>query len=336
MAIKINSHYKIEQKNKSKRIFIAGHQGMVGSAIYKSLKKLGFSNLIVSDRSTLNLTNQQEVLNFFSKEAIDQIYLAAAKVGGINANNSFPADFIFQNTMIQANIISAAHQFSVERLLFLGSSCIYPVNISQPIQESDLLSGSLEPTNQAYAIAKISGIEMCRGYNQQYGTDFRCIMPTNLYGNNDNFHSLNSHVIPALIQKFYQATKENLKNVEVWGTGSPKREFLHVDDLADASIFVMNLEKDIFLDSLGNSFPHINIGSGDEISIKRLVEILSNISGYRGEIIFNTDMPDGAKRKLLDSSIIKKLGWKPSISLEDGLQRTYKWFLDNQSSFRNN
>ncbi len=336
MVSKITSLDGIDQIDKSKRIFVAGHLGMVGSAIYECLKRYGFKNIIVADRSKLNLLNQEEVTNFFARECIDQVYLAAAKVGGINANNTYPADFIYENIMIQTNIISAAHKFLVEKLLFLGSSCIYPILAPQPIKEDALLSGVLEATNQAYAIAKISGIEMCRSYNKQYGTDFRCIMPTNLYGQNDNFHSENSHVIPSLIQKFYKASEQNLPNVEVWGTGLPKREFLHVEDLAEASVYVMSIKKDIFFNSLNTSSPHINIGSGDEISIKELAEILSTVSGYQGKIIFNSNFPDGVQRKLIDSALIYKFGWKPKIVLEDGLSRTYQWFSKNQSSLRNN
>lgn len=334
MALKNSYYSEIDKVDKSKKIFVAGHLGMVGRAICKYLNNYGFNNLIVADRSKLNLLNQDEVLDFFKTEDIDQVYLAAAKVGGINANSAYPAEFIFENIMIQTNIISAAHKCSVEKLLFLGSSCIYPAHVSQPMKEDALLSGALEATNQSYAIAKISGIEMCRAYNLQYGSDFRCIMPTNLYGQNDNFHPENSHVIPSLIQKFYQASEQKIQNVEVWGTGLPKREFLHVDDLAEASIFIMNLKKEIFFSSLHISSPHINVGSGVEITINELVEILVKVSGYQGKVFFNSNFPDGVQRKLLDSSIISKLGWKPNISLEEGLLGVYNWFSENQSSFR--
>jgi GDP-L-fucose synthase len=318
----------------SERIFVAGHLGMVGRAILSNLESKGFKNLIIANKSELDLTNQSQVNNFFSSQAVDQVYIAAAKVGGIYANSSYPGQFIYQNLMIQSNLINAAHKFNVKKLLFLGSSCIYPVNASQPMHENKLLSGPLEETNQAYSVAKISGIEMCKSYNIEYGTDFRCVMPTNLYGSNDNFHQENSHVIPALISKFYNAKISNAHQVTIWGSGKPLREFLHVEDLAEACVFIMSQSKKNFLNSLQFSSPHINIGSGNEISINELVNILTKISGFSGNIIFDKSKPDGAMRKLLDCSAIKGLGWSPNISIEQGLKSTYKWFENNQKNIR--
>lgn len=322
-------------QTKSSKIFVAGHNGLVGSAILECLRSNGFTNLIVAEKSELDLANQSQVQDFFKNKKLDQVYIAAAKVGGIFANSSYPAEFIYQNLMIQANVINAAYLNQVERLLFLGSSCIYPISANQPIKESELLSGPLEQTNQAYAISKIAGIEMCKSFNQQFSTDFRCVMPTNLYGCNDNFHLKSSHVIPALISKFYDAKKNNDKKVEIWGTGKPCREFLHVKDLASACVFIMNLEKEKFFGSLNSNFQHINIGSGEEVTIKELAKIISKISNFDGELAFNQNMPDGSKRKLLDISIINKLGWKSSISLEDGIRETYQWFEENQKLVRN-
>ncbi|MDC1132017.1 GDP-L-fucose synthase [Gammaproteobacteria bacterium] len=335
MDTKNRFNLKFDLEAKSSRIFIAGHNGLVGRAILECLKANGFTNLVVAEKSQLDLLNQDHVLDFFKNERLDQVYLAAAKVGGIFANSSYPADFIYQNLMIQNNIINAAYLNQVERLLFLGSSCIYPISANQPMKESELLSGPLEKTNEAYAIAKIAGIEMCKSFNQQFKTDFRCVMPTNLYGCNDNFQLKSSHVIPALISKFYDAKKNNDKKVEIWGTGKPRREFLHVKDLASACIFLMGLEKEKFFSSLNSNFQHINIGSGEEVTIKELAKIISKISNFDGELAFNQDMPDGARRKLLDISIINRLGWKSSISLEDGIRETYQWFEENQMLARN-
>ena len=312
------------------RLFLAGHEGMVGKALLKSLESSGHYQVIVAQRSDLDLTNQHDVITFFKQHQFDEVYIAAAKVGGIFANNSYPADFIFQNIMIQTNIIHAAHLSNINKLLFLGSSCIYPVHATQPIQESSLLSGPLEITNQAYAIAKISGIEMCHSYNKQYSRDYRCMMPTNLYGPNDNFHNENSHVIPGLISKFYKAVHTNQSEIIVWGTGTPLREFLHVEDLANACIFMMQLPKEAFFNALDTTMPHINIGSGEEISIAELVMMLIEISGFTGNIIYDSSKPDGSPRKLLDSSAMGELGWSPKKILKLGLTDTYNWFASNQ------
>lgn len=316
------------------RIYIAGHEGMVGKSIFRTLQSQANHEIIVAKKADVNLTNQAEVMSFFDQHQIDEVYIAAAKVGGIYANNTYPADFIYQNLMIQSNVIHAAHTHNIDKLLFLGSSCIYPVHADQPMQESALLTGALEATNQAYAIAKIAGIEMCHSYNVQHSRDYRCVMPTNLYGPNDNFHPTNSHVIPGLISKFYTALEAHHSEMVIWGTGSPQREFLHVDDLARACIYTMQLPKETFASTLQNDMPHINIGSGNEVSIKQLVEILADISGFRGNIIYDSSKLDGAPRKLLDSSKIKELGWRPEISLSSGLKSTYEWFATNQKTFR--
>jgi GDP-L-fucose synthase len=316
------------------RIFVAGHEGLVGSAILQNLSSQKQYQAVFATKSELNLLNQSDVSDFFQNEHIDEVYIAAAKVGGIHANDSYPADFIYQNLMIQSNIIHSAHVNDINKLLFLGSSCIYPVHAAQPIQEESLLTGPLEITNQAYAIAKIAGIEMCRSYNLQHSRDYRCLMPTNLYGPNDNFYSKNSHVIPALISKFYTAVNTNQAEVRVWGSGEPIREFLHVNDLADACVYIMQLSKEIYVSSLHASMPHLNVGSGAEVSIKQLVAMLAKISGFTGDIIFDSSMPDGAPRKFLNSSLIKKLGWESSISLENGLKETYRWFSTTQDVLR--
>lgn len=316
------------------RIFIAGHEGMVGKSILRTMLSQANHEIIFAKKADVNLINQAEVMAFFDQHQLDEVYIAAAKVGGIHANNSHPADFIYQNLMIQSNIIHAAHTHNIDKLLFLGSSCIYPVHAHQPMQENALLTGVLEATNQAYAIAKIAGIEMCHSYNVQHGRDYRCVMPTNLYGPNDNFHPTNSHVIPGLISKFYTALEAHHSEVVIWGTGSPQREFLHVDDLARACIYTMQLSKQTFVSTLQNDMPHINIGSGNEVSIRQLVEILADISGFKGNIIYDSSRLDGAPRKLLDSSKIKELGWRPEISLSSGLKSTYEWFSKNQKTFR--
>jgi GDP-L-fucose synthase len=320
--------------SKRLRIFVAGHEGLVGSAIAQNLHSNTNYQVIVATKSELNLLNQSDVLDFFQNEHIDEIYIAAARVGGIHANDSYPADFIYQNLMIQSNIIHSAHINNINKLLFLGSSCIYPVHAEQPMQEDSLLTGPLEITNQSYAVAKIAGIEMCRSYNLQHSRDYRCLMPTNLYGPNDHFHSENSHVIPALISKFYTAVNSNQTEVRVWGSGDPIREFLHVNDLVDACIYCMQLSKESYSRVLDTSMPHINIGSGTEVSIKKLAAMLAEISGFKGDIIFDTSMPDGSPRKFLNSSLIKKLGWEPSISLENGLKETYEWFSATQDVLR--
>ena len=310
----------------SDKIYIAGHQGMVGSAIFRLLTKLGYHNLLTADRSELDLLSQQQVADFFAKHQPDYVFLAAAKVGGIQANSSYPADFIYNNLMIQNHIIHAAHKTNVKRLLFLGSSCIYPKNASQPMTEDSLLSGPLEPTNEPYAIAKIAGIKMCESYNRQYATDFRSVMPTNLYGQNDNFHPENSHVLPALLRRFHEAKQNDIPKVVVWGSGTPKREFLHVDDMAAACLHVMTLEKSTWQQAVTPMCSHINVGYGSDISIKELALLIAKIVGYQGQIVFDDSKPDGTPRKLLDSSLLTNFGWQAQILLEQGTKSTYEWF----------
>jgi len=313
------------------KIFIAGHNGMVGSSLFRLLKKKKNIELITRDRKELDLLNQNKVRNFFKIHNIDQVYLAAAKVGGIHANSAYPAQFIYENLMIQNNIIHSSFLSGVKKLLFLGSSCIYPKNSNQPIKEKDLLTGKLETTNEPYAIAKISGIKMCESYNKQYGKshgiDYRSIMPTNLYGTGDNYHPQNSHVIPGLIYRFHQAKIKNLKFVTVWGTGKPKREFLYVDDVAKASIYLMNLDKNIYDKYVSKECSHINIGSGQDITIKKLSEIIKKIVGFKGKISFDKDKPDGTPKKKLNISQISKLGFKPTVKLKEGLIKTYNDYL---------
>ncbi len=311
------------------KIYIAGHRGMVGSAICRHLKAAGYKNLLVQSRDQLDLTQQAAVMQFFSRQRPEYVFLCAARVGGIYANNTYPADFIYQNLMIEANIIQAAYQYKVKRLLFLGSSCIYPREAQQPMPESALLSGPLEPTNEPYAIAKIAGIKLCESFNRQYGTDFRSVMPTNLYGPEDNFHPQNSHVIPALIQRIHEAKIEQKPQVEIWGSGRPMREFLHVDDMASACIFVMNLSLQDYQKNTQAMLSHINIGSGKDISIHDLAQLIKQTVGYSGKLYFNTQQPDGSPRKLLDVSRIQQMGWQASIGLQQGLQQTYQWFLSH-------
>ncbi|MDA9681267.1 GDP-L-fucose synthase [Candidatus Pelagibacter sp.] len=312
------------------KILIAGHKGMVGSALFRLLKTQDVE-LITKDRKELDLLNYQEVQNFFESKKINQVYLAAAKVGGIHANNTYPADFIYKNLMIQNNVIHNAFLSGVKKLLFLGSSCIYPKDASQPVREEELLTGKLEPTNEPYAIAKIAGIKMCESYNRQYGKshniDYRSIMPTNLYGPGDNYHPENSHVIPALIYRFHKAKINNLKNVTIWGTGTPKREFLYVDDMARASIYLMNLDKNIYSEQTSSMCSHVNVGSGRDLAIKELAETIKEVVGFKGGINFDLTKPDGIPRKLLNSELIKNLGFKPEISLKNGLIRTYQDYI---------
>ncbi|TQV77034.1 GDP-L-fucose synthase [Aliikangiella marina] len=319
---------------KKTRIFVAGHRGMVGSALVNLLKKDANVELVLRDRNQLDLLNQTQVSKFFKEEKIDQVYLAAAKVGGIVANNSFPADFIYENLMIECNIIHSSYKAKVKKLLFLGSSCIYPKHAPQPMNEQSLLTGVLEPTNEPYAIAKIAGIKLCESYNRQYGTDFRSVMPTNLYGPNDNFHPENSHVIPGLLRRFHQAKINNESKVTAWGTGKPMREFLHVDDMARACVFVMNLKKDEFDKNIEPMLSHINIGTGVDCTIRELVETIASVVGFTGNIEFDDSKPDGTPRKLMDVSRLKSLGWQSTTSLEHGLSSTYEWFLSNIEQYR--
>lgn len=309
------------------KIFIAGHKGMVGSAIFNLLNNEE-NTVTTINRLNLDLTNQANVNDFFNDNKFDQVYLAAAKVGGIHANSSYPAEFIYQNLMIQNNIIHSAFLSGIKKLLFLGSSCIYPRLANQPIKENELLSGKLEPTNEAYAIAKIAGIKMCESFNRQYDLDYRSIMPTNLYGPGDNYHPENSHVVPALIRKFHEAKLQDLDSVTLWGSGSALREFLYVDDMAAASVFVMNLDKGKYNKSTQKTLSHLNAGSGEECSIKELAKIISNIVCFNGDIKWDLSKPDGTPRKMMDSSKLHSLGWTPKLSLEDGLLKTYNNYLD--------
>jgi GDP-L-fucose synthase len=310
-----------------KRVFVAGHTGMVGSALVRLLQSQKHIDLVLKTSAELDLVDQQAVVNFFEKEKIDSVYMAAAKVGGIKANNTYPADFIYQNLMIQCNVIHAAHLADIQQLLFLGSSCIYPKLAVQPIVESELLTNSLEPTNEPYAIAKIAGLKLCESYNRQYGRDYRSVMPTNLYGINDNFHLDNAHVIPALIHRFHQAKLTQSPEVMVWGSGKAMREFLCVDDLATACIFVMNLQPNEYLDNTTEMQSHINIGTGKDCTIKSLAQLIAKVVGYQGSIILDNSKPDGTPRKLLNVSKLETLGWKSTVSLEQGLKDTYQWFL---------
>lgn len=314
--------------------FVAGHRGMVGSAIMRRLKALGYSNVLTAGRDELNLLDQAAVEAFFARHAIDEVYLAAAKVGGIHANNEYPAEFIHENLMIEANIIHSAHSSGVQKLLFLGSSCIYPKHAPQPMREDALLTGVLEPTNEPYAIAKIAGIKLCESFNRQYGRDYRSVMPTNLYGSNDNFHPENSHVIPALMRRFHEAAREGADEVVVWGSGKPMREFLHVDDMASACVHVMNLDKETYGAHTQPMLSHINVGTGVDCTIRELAETMAGVTRFEGKLTFDASKPDGTPRKLMDVSRLKSLGWQAEMSLEDGLTETYQWFLNNVERLR--
>lgn len=308
------------------RVYVAGHRGMVGSAILRRLAADGVET-ITRSHAELDLTDQLSVARFMQAERPDAVILAAAKVGGIHANDTYPADFIYQNLMIEANVIHQAFRAGVERLLFLGSSCIYPRKAPQPMAEDALLTGILEPTNEPYAIAKIAGIKLCESYNRQYGTDYRSVMPTNLYGPSDNFHTENSHVIPALIKRFHEAAQRGEPEVVVWGSGSPMREFLHVEDMAEASLFIMNLARSLYVSCTTPMLSHINIGTGQDISINELASLIAKVTGFSGRIVYDTTKPDGPPRKLMDISRLNSLGWKSRISLSDGLRSTYNWFV---------
>ena len=316
------------------KIYIAGHRGLVGSAIVRQLESRGFTNLLMRTHKELDLTNQATVQAFFSQEKPDYVILAAGKVGGIHANNTYPADFIYQNIMIEANVINAAYENKVKRLLFLGSTCIYPRAVEQPMREDAILTNVLESTNEPYALSKIAGIKLCESYNRQHGTNFRSVMPANLYGENDNFHPENSHVIPALLRRFHEAKLNKDPVVMAWGSGKPMREFLHVDDMAKASIFVMNLDREIYQKETSPMLSHINVGTGVDCTIRELVETVAKVIGYQGKVEFDTAKPDGAPRKLTDVSRLERLGWKAQTSLEDGLRMTYQWFLVHQDDYR--
>lgn len=320
------------------KIFIAGHRGMVGSAILRQLEarqaKGEALELITRTHTELDLTDQAAVRKFFREESPDHVILAAAKVGGIHANNTYPADFIYENLMMEANVIHQAFEAGTSRLLFLGSSCIYPKHAPQPMREDALLTGVLEPTNEPYAIAKIAGIKLCESYNRQHGTDFRSVMPTNLYGPGDNFHPENSHVLPALIRRFHKAVLEGAEVVTIWGTGTPRREFLHVDDMAAASLFVLDLPRDKYESYTQPMLSHINVGSGEDVAILELAQLVASATGFAGSITTDPSKPDGTMRKLMDVSRLKDLGWTPKTSLEQGIEETYRWFLDNREAAR--
>ena len=320
--------------DKNSKIYVAGHGGMVGSALIRKLKQKGYQNLLTRTSKELDLTVQRDVLDFFAKEKPNIVYLAAAKVGGIHANNTFRAEFLYDNLMIQTNIIHASHVQCIKKLLFLGSSCIYPKLAKQPLQERSLLTSELEATNEPYAIAKISGIKMCENYYKQYGDEFISVMPTNLYGPNDNYDLETSHVLPAFIRKFHEAKVNNHDQVEIWGTGKPRREFLYVEDLADACVYIMNLDESTYQNNITPNCSHINIGTGKDCSIIELAEMIASLVGFQGEIILDTSKPDGIPRKLLNIDRLMKIGWQSSTTLKAGLEKTYKWFISNQEKYR--
>jgi GDP-L-fucose synthase len=309
-----------------KRIYVAGHRGLVGSAIVRALKRRGNVEIVTRTHAELELTDQAQVRAFFASERIDEVYLAAARVGGIHANNTYPAEFIYENMAVQCNVIHEAWRAGITRLLFLGSSCIYPRLSEQPIREEYLMSGALEPTNEPYAIAKIAGIKMCESYNRQYGTDYRSVMPTNLYGPGDNYHPENSHVIPALLRRFHEAKLNNADQVVIWGTGTPRREFLYVDDMADACLHVMNLDRQTYDSNTTPTLSHINVGAGKDVTIGELAKLIGKVVGYEGKIEFDSSKPDGTPRKLMDSSKLAALGWSPKVSLLEGMIETYSQF----------
>ena len=313
---------------------MAGHKGLVGSALVRLLAKQPGVELVTHTRAELELTDQQQVINFFRSEKIDQVYMASAKVGGIHANMTYPAEFIYQNLMVECNLIHTAHLADIDRILFLGSSCIYPKFARQPMTEDQLMTGVLEETNEPYAIAKIAGIKLCESYNRQYGRDYRSVMPTNLYGENDNFHPENSHVIPALLRRFHEAKQARREKVIIWGSGQPRREFLHVDDMAAACLYIMNLAKEDYAGYIQPRLSHINIGTGQDITLRELAETIADVVGFTGQIEFDTSKPDGPPRKLLNVELLQRMGWHASIGLKEGLQTTYHWFLEHQDHYR--
>jgi GDP-L-fucose synthase len=315
-------------------VFVAGDRGMVGSAIVRRLQALGYSNILTAGRAEADLSRQEQVEAFFARHRIGQVYLAAAKVGGIHANNTYPAQFIYDNLMIECNVIHSAHRAGVQKLLLLGSSCIYPREVAQPMREDALLTGVLEPTNEPYAVAKIAGIKLCESYNREYGRDYRSVMPTNLYGTNDNFPPENCHVIPALLRRFHEAVATAQDTVVIWGSGTPKREFLHVDDMAAASVHVMQLAPETYRAVTEPMLSHLNVGTGQDCTIAELAELLASVTGFKGRIVFDATKPDGTARKLMDVSKLQKLGWSASIGLREGLADTYRWFLSRHGEVR--
>lgn len=315
------------------KVYVAGHRGMVGSAILRRLQAQGVAT-VTRTHAELDLTDQVAVRGFLQAERPDAVILAAAKVGGIHANNTYPADFIYENLMMECNVIHQSFAAGVRRLLFLGSSCIYPRAVAQPMAEAALLTGVLEPTNEPYAIAKIAGIKLCESYNRQHGTDYRSVMPTNLYGPGDNFHPANSHVMPAMMRRFHEAVREGRDEVVVWGTGTPRREFLHVDDMAEASLFVMNLDPATYGANTQPMLSHINVGTGEDVSIRELAELLAEVTGFKGRLVFDATKPDGTPRKLMDVSRLASMGWRARTGLRDGIEGTYRWFLQNADTLR--
>lgn len=317
-----------------RKIYVAGHRGMVGGAILRQLEVRCETNVVTRTHAELDLTDQAAVSEFMKTEKPDVVVLAAAKVGGIHANNTYPADFIYENLMIECNVIHQAFEAGVMQLLQLGSSCIYPRAVPQPMREDALLTGILEPTNEPYAVAKIAGIKLCESYNRQHGVDYRSVMPTNLYGPGDNFHPENSHVLPALIRRFHEAAQNGTDEVTIWGSGKPRREFLHVDDMAAASLFVLDLPQDVYEANTESMLSHINVGCGTDVSILELAQKVADVTGFKGEIVTDPSKPDGTMRKLMDVSRLANMGWKASIELDKGISETYEWFLSNQDSFR--
>lgn len=315
-------------------VLVVGHRGMVGSAIVRRLSGLGYQNIMTLGREDADLLDQKAVRAYFDTHQVSQVYLAAARVGGIHANNTCPADFIYDNLMIQANVIEAAHHAGVQKLLFLGSSCIYPKLAEQPMREETLLTGTLESTNEPYAIAKIAGIKLCESYNRQHGRDYRSVMPTNLYGPHDNYHPDNSHVIPALLRRFHDAVEQSVEEVTIWGSGKPRREFLHVDDMAAASVHVMELDSEAYKANTQPMLSHINVGTGVDCTIRELAETIAKVTGFKGTLSFDVSKPDGTSRKLMDVSRLESMGWKASIKLEDGLRDAYQWFVANRLDAR--